>query len=190
MTKKAYIIHGWGGKPEGGWIGWLKEELEKKGFEVETPTMPDTDYPKIEAWVGHLSNIAEADEDTILIGHSIGSQTIFRYLERLPEGKKIRAAISVAGWVNLTEECLEDKEDAEIAKPWIENEIDFEKVKKHCDNFVSFFSDNDPDVPLSDSEIFREKLGGKIIIEKNKGHYCDEDESWDKVLEEILKISP
>jgi len=29
--KRVFIIHGWGGNPEEGWLPWLKKELEAKG---------------------------------------------------------------------------------------------------------------------------------------------------------------
>ncbi len=187
---KAYIVHGWGGSPKEGWLSWLKKELEKKGFEVKSLAMPDTNEPKIKEWLDHLSKIAKPDENTVMMGHSMGCQTILRYLEKLPQDVKIRAAIFVAGFVNLTDETFEDEEDRKIAKPWLETPIDFEKVKKHCDNFITIFSDNDPYVPLSDSKIFKDKLDAKIIVEKNKGHFTEEDEIFGLpiVLKEILKF--
>ena len=53
--------------------------------------------------------------------------------------------------------------------------IDWDKVKKLANKFVVIFSDNDPDVDVTDSKIFKEKLGAKIIIEHNKGHFSDSD---------------
>src|SRR3989338_5822355 len=82
--KKACIVHGWGGFTHEGWYPWLHVELEKLGYMVESPSMPDTDYPRIEAWVGHLAKIiGEVDTEYVLIGHSIGCQTILRYLEKI-----------------------------------------------------------------------------------------------------------
>jgi len=95
--KKAYIIHGWGGNSEEGWLPWLKKELEAKGFEALAFDMPDTENPKIETWVKYLEdNIQNPDEETILIGHSIGCQTILRYLEKFPENVKVGKAILIA----------------------------------------------------------------------------------------------
>jgi len=170
--KKAYLIHGWGGGPESeGWFGWLKNELEKKGFEVNVPRMPNTESPKIKGWVNKLNEIVNPDVNTYFVGHSIGCQAILRYLEKLPEDKKIGGAVFVAGWFNLTKETYECKEDKEIARPWIETPIDLEKVKKHTKNFFAIFSNTDPYVPVSDSKIFKEKLGAKVIIKNNEEHF-------------------
>lgn len=176
MQKRAFIIHGWDGYPEEGWFPWLKKELEKKGFKTATPAMPNSLKPKIKTWVNFLSKqIGIPDENTFLIGHSMGARTIIRYLESLPKNAKIGGVTLVAGGVHLNDTAYECEEDKETARPWIETPINWGKVKTHTDNFVCVFSDNDPYIPLQDAEIFKEKLSAKIIIEHNKKHFsgCD-----------------
>jgi len=188
--KKAYIIHGWGGFPEEGWFPWLRKELESKGFKVFVPKMPKADEPKIEEWVGFLKRyIKNPDKETYLIGHSIGCQTIMRYMEILPKTIKIRNVIFVAGWFNLTKKVTENLEESKIANPWLKTPIDFEKVKMHSNKFIAIFSDDDPFVPLTDSKIFKGKLNAKIIILKNKGHLGGEHNinELPKVLNVILE---
>lgn len=188
---KVIIIHGWSGSPDEGWLLWLRKELDKKGFEVIAPQMPNTDEPKIEEWILFLEQeIKDLDENTYFVGHSIAGLTILKYLEGLPKNKKIGGVIFVAGFFNLTKECLEDGEDAAIAKPWLEMSLDYKKILSHTNNFIAIFSDDDPDVPLEDSELFKQKLGAKIIIEHNKGHFTEETNVTEipVVLEELLKI--
>ncbi len=176
MTKRVFIVHGWDGYPEEGIFPWLKKELENKGFEVFNPFMPEPQNPTIDKWVSFLAlQIGIPDENTILFRHSIGAQTILRYLETLDVNKKIGGAVFLAGWVNLTEEAYEDEGDKEIAKPWLEIPIDWEKVKARCVKFIGIWSDDDPLVPLSDSQIFQEKLGAEIIVEHKKGHFSGSD---------------
>ena len=186
--KKAYLIHRWEGNPENCWFPWLKKELEAKGFAVVVPAMPNTDEPRIEEWVGHLKEIVkDVDEETYFIGHSIGCQAIMRFLETL-ENVKVGGLVFVAGFFNLPN--LETQEEKDIAKPWIENPIDTDKIKKMSKKITCIFSDNDPDVPLSDIDLFKERLGAKIIIEKGKGHF-DEDSGVMElgvVLEEMEKF--
>ncbi len=174
--KRVFIIHGWDGHPEEGIFPWLKQNLEAEGFEVFNPAMPEPLNPTLDKWVSFLaSQIGVPDEDTILFGHSVGAQTILRYLEILDNNKKIGGAVFLAGWVNLTDEAYESEEDRDIGKPWIETPIDWEKIKIHCKKFLAIFSDNDPLVPLTDSQIFEEKLGAEIIVEHNKGHFSGSD---------------
>ena len=190
--KKVYIIHGWGGYKEEGCFPWLKKELQSRNFEIFNPAMPNPLNPKIDEWVSFLNNlIGIPNEDTYLFGHSIGAQTILRYLESLPDKSRIGGAVFLAGWINLTNKAFEDEEDAKIAKPWLETPINWEKVKSHTHQFIAIFSNNDTLVPLSDSEIFKEKLGAKIIIENNKGHFSGSDniDNLPSALQAILDIS-
>lgn len=177
MKKRVIIVHGWSGSPNDDWLPWVKQELEKKGFEVIVPAMPDPDYPKIETWVSHLAQIVgKSDENTILIGHSIGCQTILRYLQTLPEDQKVGQVILVAGWFNLTPQSFESPEDEEIAKPWVIDTIDFNKIRNKAKSFLAILSDNDPYVPLEQSKkIFEQKLGARIIIEHNMGHFSQDN---------------
>ena len=187
--KKVYLIHGWGGNSRGGWFDWLREELEERGINVYAFDMPETNSPKISKWVSFLETnikIKGIDDETYFVGHSVGCQAIMRFLEKLPENIKIKGCVFVAGWFNLKEEASEDEEDREIARPWIETSIDFEKIKNRCDNFLAIFSDNDPYVPLSDKEIFKEKLNAEIIIKNNQEHF-NEVEQIGEILEFILK---
>lgn len=188
MAKKVFIIHGWSGNPEEGWFPWLKKELEKKGFHVEIPSMPDTDSPKIEAWVSFLKKaIKNSGRDTYLVGHSIGCQAILRYLAETKA--EIGGVVFVAGWVTL--KGLETDEERQIAKPWIETPVDFTKAKSAIKLCVAVFSDNDPFVPLDNSNVFKEKLGAKIIIEKQKGHFSGSDNVKELpcVLKELLEMA-
>jgi len=173
MVKKVFLIHGWDGNPENAWFPWLKAELEAKDFEVIIPAMPNPEEPKIDEWVSKLKELAnDPDEEIYFIGHSIGCQTILRYLESLSENAKVGGVIFVAGWFHLTN--LSGPEEEKIAQPWLETPINFDKIITHTNNFLAIFSNNDPFVLLSDKDIFKEKLGAEIIIEQEKGHFDDE----------------
>ncbi len=190
MIKRVFIIHGWDGYPEEGWFPWIKGVLEKKGFEVHVPAMPDASNPKINAWVSFLSKqVGKPDKNTFFVGHSIGCQTIIRYLEKVNED--VGGVVFVAGWFSLTPEAIPTKVEQAIAKPWLETPIDFGKVKKATKNFVAVFSDNDPFVVLENSKLFKERFSAKIVVEKNKGHFSGSDgvKELPVVLKELLRIS-
>lgn len=57
MQKRVFIIHGWDGNPDKDWLPWARSEIEKKGYEVTAPLMPDTEAPKIIPWVDTLKNL-------------------------------------------------------------------------------------------------------------------------------------
>ncbi len=171
--KKIFLIHGWGGDAEGGWFNWLKKEFSRKGDKVVAFNMPNTNEPKIEEWVRCLEekiSSEDIDEDTFFVGHSVGCQTILRFLEKIHKNKKIGGCVFVAGWFDLIN--LEP-EEMELAHPWIHNKIDFGRVLEHTANFLAIFSTNDPYVPMEEVVKFRNFLGAKIIIKENKEHFND-----------------
>src|SRR3989338_4266359 len=120
--KRVFIIHGWGGFPEEGWFPWLKRELEAKGFEVHVPQLPDAGKPRIFNWVPKLAEVVGTpDENTYLVGHSMGCQTIVRYLEKLPENVKIGGAVFVAGYFKGLTGIENEPGSTEILGPWLKN---------------------------------------------------------------------
>lgn len=190
MKKRVFIIHGWEGRPDQHWLPWLGQQLEEKGFEVNIPQMPETEHPKIGQWVPYLEKLViKPDPNTYFIGHSIGCQTIIRYLEKI-NPQKIGGALFVAGFFNLPN--LQTEEEKKIAEPWLETPIDMEKVKGTTKNFVLILSDNDQDVPMEESRThFSQRLNPKIIIEHNMGHFTADDGVTELpvVLEELLKMA-
>lgn len=167
--KRVIIVHCWDGYPEYCWYPYVKRELESKGFDVKVPAFPETESPKLAKWLPVLKEaIGEPDENTYLIGHSIGCATILRYLEMLPEGEKIGGAVLVAGYTD-------DLGFKEINN-FFETPIDLEKIKTRANHFVAIHSDDDPYVPLKHGDIFKEKLEAELIIKHNAGHFSSSDD--------------
>src|SRR4030042_2830510 len=172
MNKRVFLMHGGEGYPEEGGRPWLKQELEKKGFKVYVPAMPDTAKPTEEKWVSHLAKIVgKPDLNCHFVGHSLGCMTILRYLETLGEGQKVGGAILVAGFGNdLEYEAYKGELSSFFRTP-----IDWEKIKNRCKRFVAIRSDNDPWVSPKNTSLFRDKLGAEVIIEHNMKHFSGDD---------------
>ncbi len=192
--KRVFILHGWRGNPHEPWFVWIKKELEKRKFKVIIPKMPHPATPTIHDWVPFLKNkVGKVNKNTYFIGHSVGCQTVLRYLKTLKNNEKIGGCVFVAPWMHLDEKTIEEEgeESVKIARPWTKSSINFNKVKRHANKFIAIFSDNDPFVPLDNINIFKNKLKAKIIVEHNKGHF-DPSSNVTKVesaLKSILQIS-
>lgn len=184
MPKRAFIIHGWKGTPEGAWRPWLKEELEKREFAVSVPAMPAPDTPKMKEWVAHIAkSIGSPDKDTYLVGHSLGCIAILRYLESLNRGVEIGGTVFVGGRTYSLGRAE--------TETFFETPVNWKNVLSHCKNFVAIHSDNDSYVPLKEADIFREKLGAEIIIKHNMGHFTTEDKVFELpcVLHAVLEMA-
>ncbi len=181
--KKVYLVHCWDGTCEDGWYPWVSNELEKLDIKVIRFNMPNTEYPTIEEWVKTLDEKVDSlDEETYFIGHSIGCQTIMRYLEK--SNAKIGGVLFVTPWLELLPYAIEDEDSYKTAEPWINTSIDFEKIKKVTDNIRCIFSSDDYFVSTNQEQEFKNKLNAKTMMVENKGHISEEDGIFE--LKEIL----
>jgi hypothetical protein len=176
MKKTIYIIHGWGFDSKSYWIPNLKFELEKQDCNVVAIDMPDTENPTIANWVTKLQEVTDnhIDENVYFVAHSIGCQTVLRFLESLPDNQKLGGALFVAGWLTIT--GLDESEKT-IAEPWLTTPIDYERIKQHTDNISCIFSNNDPYVTKDNEDIFLEKLDVQIFQIGDRGHIDNESDS-------------
>lgn len=192
MSKRVFIVHGWDDSPKGSWFPWAKKELQKMGFTVKVPTMPDPHHPNIETWRATLEKaVGTVDQQTYFVGHSVGCQTILRYLEKLPSEVRTGGVVMVAGWLTLTPEALPDEEYQADGKPWLESPIHWKKVLSHGRKFTYIYSDNDPYVTVDNAGQFQKHLQAKLILETNKKHFSAEDGVTELpvVLKAILEMA-
>lgn len=162
--KRAFILHCWGGNSTYAWYPKAKVDLEKLGYKVEVPNFPDSDSPDLSTWLPFLTNIiGTPDEELVLIGHSVGTVLIMRYLETLSDNQKIGKAILVAGYTDpLGFKELEN---------FFETKLDFENIKGRSKNgFVLIQSDNDPFVSEQYGIRLRDELNAKLIVKHNALH--------------------
>lgn len=157
--KNAIILHGTGDKNTDFWFPYLKEKLEKKGFEVWLPQLPNAEKPNIEDWLSFVLENGKFTQDTILIGHSAGSQLILSILENIDI--KVAQAILVSGYA----EPLIENADSKVRPS-----LDWVKVKQNVKDIIFVNSDNDPwGCNDKQGRIMFDKLGGTQII-KHEGH--------------------
>ncbi len=171
MNKRVFIVHRWYGSPTADWYQSVKQALEEASFKVDVLAMPYADTPDILRWTSTLrKHVGQLDKNTFFIGHSIGCQTILRYLQH--EHTLAGGAVFVAPWLTLHPAAMTTEDEEDIARSWIESPIDFEKIHVPL---IAFFSEDDPYVPLDNIPEFERLLKAKIHREKSKGHYTDED---------------
>ncbi len=188
MSKKVYIIHGREWSPDVGRLYRLRKELDQLDIQAVGLSMPHPDVPTVDDWVQTLQDQIIPDSDTYIVAHSVGVQTALRWLQILPEEASIGGLVSVAGWFHL--HGLEDEESKLQARPWLETVLDTEKVKKHCWKVIALFSDNDPWVPLSDSEEFVKRLNAQVIIEHDMDHihWLDPQRGYPLLKDIVLEL--
>ncbi|MEK6981967.1 MAG: alpha/beta fold hydrolase [Candidatus Micrarchaeota archaeon] len=183
------ILHGWENNSSGNWFPWLKTELEKLEETVYAPDLPNSDFPKQKEWLTKINETIKDEqiEELVIVGHSMGAVAILRFLETLEEGKKIKCAILVGGFTtNKNERAGHIKAISDFFK----TPFNWEKIKQSCEKFIIIASDNDPYIPMKESEKLRSLLNKpntEFIVEHNAGHMNKESGfiKYERVLELI-----
>jgi len=133
--------------------------------------MPEAEQPIARAWHDKLTEtVGQPDADVYLIGHSLGCITILRYLESLPENQKVGGVVLVAGFGERFAQYQAGNHDT-----FFDHELDWHRIREHCDHFVAISSDDDPHIDLSQVELFKQELGAEAIITHGKGHFGSAD---------------
>jgi hypothetical protein len=166
--KNAILLHGTKDSPEKYWFPWLKQNLEKNGYEVWTPNLPRADKPNREDWLTFILENGKFTEETIIVGHSAGAQIIPSILEKL--NVKIKKAVLVAGYAK----ALRKNADSENSV----DDFDWENIKSKAEEFIFINSDNDPwQCTDKQGRIFFDNLGGTQVV-LHEGHmgssYCNQ----------------
>lgn len=165
------LLHGFTGSVEANFFPWLKQELTKKSKKVWAENMPDTSDPTIDKQVDFVLKNAEFNENTVLLGHSLGSVVALKIVERLKT--PIKKLVLAAGFAEPG--FLDHKRPFE--PQIVPSEFDFEAIKKNIGETILLRAKNDTAVPRERSEFVKSKIGGTIVdFEANDDHITGEIE--------------
>ena len=181
MKENFVLLHGFTGTSEDCFFAWLRKELEKRGHKVIAPQMPNTNNPDILEQVDYVIKNINFNENTILLGHSLGVVISLKVLEKLNTG--IKGFISVAGF---NKPGFKDK-----IRPFeqkFDGKFDFEKIKRNSGKVLILRDENDSIVPAERADLLKSLIGGRIISFKaRENHVCGNIEP--EVLKACLIIS-
>jgi predicted alpha/beta hydrolase family esterase len=159
--KNALILHGTSCNPNSFWQPSIKRFLEKLGYEVWVPSLPDADKPDLNKQLPFVMKNGKFSEETVIIGHSAGSPLILSILENI--NVTIHKAILVAGY-----SYLNDKKGKTLI---LQKTYNWEKIKSNVKDIIFINSDNDPWGCDGEQGLTLFKhLGGTLIIREGEGH--------------------
>ena len=181
---RVVLIHGKDTNPSQKWYPWLIAEVEKRGGKCFAPELPKANDPVLQEWLDEIDKI-HPDENSILVGHSRGGVAILRWLEKQPEGKKVKKIILVA---TNNPSVNEKNKIADTHGFYEEGPYDFEKIKKHCDEFIVLHSKDDEWVPFASGEKNAKGLNAKFLVFQDRGHFGNKlpKPEIPELLDEIL----
>lgn len=182
----AFIFHGTMSSPDENWFPWLAKNLKKEWIETVVPEFPTPENQSLESWFDVMDEYVDSiDENTILIGHSLGATFLLRLLEVLE--KPVGLAVLVSGLIGQ----IDFPEFDELNASFIEYEFDWKKIRNNAREFMVIHGSDDPYVSIEHAyEIAKQTKAGTHIIEKG-GHlnaasgYSKFNKLFDLLLERI-----
>jgi predicted alpha/beta hydrolase family esterase len=166
-VNNVFIFHGTEGYPEENWFPWLKEELEAKGCKVFVPQFPSPpgEPASVEEWFEVLKDYDQyINENTVLVGHSLGGIFALRVLEKLHHRVK---AVFLVG----TPICIRPILNYDRDNSFSGFHFDWPKIKASAGHFTVFQSDTDPYVSLGNGEQLAKEFGVELTFIPNAGHF-------------------
>ncbi len=182
--KRFVLLHGRRGSPDRNFFPWLKIQLEKQGYEVLVPTLPNTESPDDKEQADYVIENCKLDEQTAILGHSFGGVIALRILERgIRLGRVILVATPSSG--NFL-----NNRDIPMVAAAVKKGFNFELIKNNCRSFVVLNDEEDDVVPVSDGEFLALKIGVRFIKETGKeSHFCAKEEpALLDVLSQTIKV--
>ncbi|MBI2010125.1 MAG: alpha/beta fold hydrolase [Candidatus Chisholmbacteria bacterium] len=146
------------------WAPWLKRELDRVEVENIFETFPDSILARKKYWLAFLKEKVQADERTILVGHSSGATAAMRYAET----EKVLGSVLIAPSYTDTEDALE-KQSGYFDTPWR-----WERIRKNQQFIGLFYSKDDPYIPQREFEHIKSKLRPETFVFQNRKHFMDE----------------
>ena len=182
------ILHGYTGRNDKNFIPWLKHELEQRGAKVQAPQLPNTDNPTEVEQVQHVLDNVAFDENTVLIGHSLGGLVAMRVLEKLPH--KIHHLMLVAP--AILPQFYQGNDDIDTKtgerKRFIDHfsyDFDFDKISSQAVHKTILQDNNDSKSRKPSMQYIADNIGATLYkTVANKRHFVAEQEPF--ILEKLL----
>ena len=172
--KRAAIFHGTSSSPKSNWIPWLKDQLEKAGYDVFVPQLPDCDRPDRSKYEAFLQHSGWDFSDSVMIGHSSGSTTMLNLLQS-DWCPKIEAAIFVGLFVNndkLDEEYPEWYQVGQFDALFPEA-FDWNRVRLRARYRAIIHGDNDPYCAYGDAVEAARLMEAELITVQDGKHLSE-----------------
>jgi predicted alpha/beta hydrolase family esterase len=162
--------------PVSDWKKKLASQLGN-GFEVILPNMPNKTNARFDEWkIWFEKFIPFLEDGVILIGHSLGGAFLSKYLTENKFPKNI-------GAVFLVSACFGDHlpfyKAADFHVP--------DKLDSQTDKIFLYHSKDDPVVPFSDLEMFKQAFPNATVrVFEDRGHF--NQEQFPELVEDIRSL--
>jgi uncharacterized protein len=184
-VKQILFIHSAGpqdpGNGSSALIAHLKNSLNGH-FNIIAPMMPDPEHPSYALWKMKLEKeFARADNDVVLIGHSLGGSVLLKYLSEEEVDKKIKALFVIASpfW---------GKENWRV-KDYILDPDFGNKISNLVAQIYFYHSHDDELVPFDHLRQYQKRIPKAVIRAVNNGGHCFDKYDLSEFIADIHEAS-
>jgi predicted alpha/beta hydrolase family esterase len=146
------------------WAKWLKDELDKRGFDTFFETMPDSVIARAEYWLPFLENHVGVGENDVLVGWSSGAVAAMRYAET----HKIAGSVLVSPCYTDLGDDLE-KQSGYYNAPW-----QWDAIRANQQKIALVYGDDDPFIPQAEFEYIAGAIRPEVYKTHGGGHFIDQ----------------
>ena len=162
---KVYIVHGLNSALDKHWFAYLVGELAKRNISCYCLPMPNPTAPDAQEWLDFLKKEIHMDDQTVLIGHSVGCVAVLTYLAHT--GAKALGTILVSGFDEPLERLPQ-------LNPFIELYRKQPSISPLANSYV-FAALDDKSVPYELIDRLSRNLESVLIRYPHGGHFKEED---------------
>ena len=175
---KILLIHGYKGSPDKNFFPWLRDALHKQGHQVIAPSLPDPENPDPEVWIkALLEEMGPLDDQTIVVGHSIGAATALRFLEAAEARSTPKGCVLISPpWMI----------NSERFRGFFLSELDFDVLMWKASRFCVIHAKDDTVIPFDHAEKYAKVLHARLVPVETGGHF--DGSEYPVILEAIEAI--
>lgn len=193
-NKEFVFLHAFGDRIDNAFWNWLKNEIEVHGGKVVfNKDLPNTNSPKVEEQMAFVQKNYKFNENTIVIGHSLGNILLMKLLEKIKV--KIAGAVMVGAPLPASKKdiidgkAFKDLKSRPVLAEYCDWKFNFNEVKSKIDKIIILEDKKDHIVPFGQPKKLSDLLGAEYILsEANATHFNGKQE--EQVLNCIFKKWP
>ncbi len=160
---RIVLIPGYKATAKSNFFPWLQDELHRQGHEVLIPNLPNPEAPDRDEWTkALLDQVGAIDDETIIVGHSLGGAAALRFLEAAEAKSTPHALVLVATpWMIASEQF----------RGFFMTELDHEILMWKASKMAVIHSKDDKIIPFDHAEKYARVLHSRLIEAENAGHF-------------------
>lgn len=160
---RIVLIPGYKATPKSNFFPWLQDELHRRGHEVIVADLPNPEAPERDEWnKALLEQVGPVDNETVIVGHSLGGAAALRFLEAAEARSTPHALVLIATpWMIGSEQF----------RGFFMTELDYEVLMWKASKMTVIHSRDDKTIPFDHAEKYAKVLHARLVDVPDAGHF-------------------